>query len=66
MVKFKPCSTCSDPTYCVSILEECENDAVAKLEDERQSEAFYETYLDDKQYEMEQLKHDIEDEKNME
>lgn len=61
--KFKPCSNCTDPTYCVSIIEECEIKAIEQLEDERQSEAFYETYLEDKKYEDEQLKQDIEDEK---
>jgi hypothetical protein len=60
------CKTCVDPSYCKNYLHECELDTLARLEDERQSEAFYETYLDDKQYEVEQLKHDIEDEKNME
>jgi len=46
-----PCKQCTDRVNCVSFLGECEIDAEARLEDERQSEAFYETYLEDKKFE---------------
>ena len=47
----KKCKNCSDFIFCQTFLGECEQDAVDKLEDERQSEAFYETYLEDKNFE---------------
>jgi hypothetical protein len=47
----KPCKSCVDPSYCVSIIKECEIEALDKLEDEKQSQAFYETYIDNDQHE---------------
>lgn len=47
----KRCSSCKDFIHCQTFLEECEQEQIDKLEDERQSEAFYETYLNEKKYE---------------
>lgn len=56
------CKECKTPNQCQLILEHCvleEEAGIAQLEDMRQSEAFYETYLEDKKYEEEQIKDDI-------
>lgn len=45
------CKACKDPCWCRDFAGECEIEASERLEDERQSEAFYETYLDEKNQE---------------
>lgn len=45
------CDKCLDPTYCHSILKNCEikveEEGIEKLEDERQSEEFYKTLAEE-------------------
>ncbi len=64
------CKSCVDPSYCQSILKKCELEEEEKdiqlLEDQRQSEAFYETYLENKQYEAEENKQNYLDEQEKE
>jgi len=43
-LKVQICKSCKDPVYCQSILKACEKEeeeGIARLEDERQSEEFY-------------------------